>query len=139
MCSSDLILERYMDKDPLSGLSSVLTLDELAQAEKEAEKVFVHPCIRSYIVDISAATRTGEQVIMGASPRGSLALMRCAKAYAWLEGRSYVIPDDIKILAVPVLAHRLVLGYGAGGSGSAKMLIQKLLDTLPVPTEDFAS
>ena len=133
------ILERYMDKDPLSGLSSVLTLDELAQAEKEAEKVFVHPCIRSYIVDISAATRTGEQVIMGASPRGSLALMRCAKAYAWLEGRSYVIPDDIKILAVPVLAHRLVLGYGAGGSGSAKMLIQKLLDTLPVPTEDFAS
>ena len=133
------ILERYMDKDPLSGLSSVLTLDELAQAEKEAEKVFVHPCIRSYIVDISAATRTGEQVIMGASPRGSLALMRCAKAYAWLEGRSYVIPDDIKILAVPVLTHRLVLGYGAGGSGSAKMLIQKLLDTLPVPTEDFAS
>ncbi|MDE7352896.1 MAG: MoxR family ATPase [Acetatifactor sp.] len=131
------ILDRYMDKDPLSDLSSVLTLDELEAAANEAEKVFVHPCIRGYIVDIAAASRTGEQVVMGVSPRGSLALLRCAKAYAWLDGRSYVIPDDMKALAVPVLAHRLVLGYGAGGSGSAKMLIQGILDTLPVPTEDF--
>ena len=74
---------------------------------------------------------------MGVSPRGSLALLRCAKAYAYLEGRGYVTPDDIKALAVPVLAHRLVLGYGTGSSDSGKDFIQKLLDTTPVPTEDF--
>lgn len=133
------ILERYMEKDPLSGLNSVLTLDELTAAQKEAEKVFVHPCIRTYIVDIAASTRTGEQIIMGAGPRGSLALLRCAKACAFLDGRSFVIPDDIKALAVPVLAHRIVQGYGVGSIGNAGLLVQKLLESIPVPTEDFSS
>ena len=131
------ILERYLEKDPFDELTEALTLAELEAARKAANKVFVHPCIREYMVDLTAATRKAENVVMGVSPRGSLALLRCAKAYAYLSGRSYVVPDDVKALADPVLAHRLVLGYGAGGAQASRQLIEKLLYTLPVPTEDF--
>lgn len=131
------ILEKYMDREPLEELTSVLTLEDLAAAKAEAGKVYVHPCVREYIVDIVSATRKGEQIILGVSPRGSLALLRCAKARAYLEGRDYVIPDDIKALAVPVLAHRIVLGYGTGSAGSTGKRIEEILASVPVPTEDF--
>ena len=74
---------------------------------------------------------------MGVSPRGSLCLLRCAKAYAYLEGRGYVIPDDVRALAVPVLAHRIVMGFGAEGSVSARELVEQIVASIPVPTEDF--
>lgn len=131
------ILERYMEKEPLDELESVLTLEELMTARGEANQIFVHKCVLSYMVEIVEATRTSEQTVMGVSPRGNLALLRCAKAYAYLSGRNFVTPDDIKALAVPVLAHRIVLGYGAGGSDTAKELVKKILDTTPAPTEDF--
>lgn len=131
------ILERYMSGEPLDELQSVLTLEELLQAREEAGKIFVHKCVMEYMVSLVEATRQGTNVVMGVSPRGNLALLRCAKAYAYLEGRSYVTPDDVKALAVPVLAHRLVFGYGSGGNGYGKEFLQKLLETTPVPTEDF--
>lgn len=133
------ILERYMDSEPLDALESVLTLEELINARAEANKIFVHKCILSYMVELVEATRKNEQAVMGVSPRGNLALLRCAKAYAYLDGRSYVVPDDIKALAVPVLAHRIVLGYGAGGSEAAKEMVEKILASTPVPTEDFTA
>lgn len=131
------ILERYMEKEPLDELESILTLEELMTARGEANQIFVHKCVLSYMIEIVEATRTSEQTVMGVSPRGNLALLRCAKAYAYLSGRNFVTPDDIKALAVPVLAHRIVLGYGAGGSDTAKELVKKILDTTPAPTEDF--
>ena len=132
------ILERYLDRDPLEDLTGVLALEELAQARQAVNKIFVHPCVREYLVDIVAATRTGAQVVMGVSPRGSLALMRSAKAYAYLEGREYVTPDDIRALAGPVLAHRIILSFGSGGSDRTAALIEQILASVPVPTEDFA-
>ncbi len=131
------ILERYMTREPLDELESVLTLEQLLQAREETVRVFVHKCVLEYMVAIVNGTRQGDNIVMGVSPRGSLALLRCAKAYAYLAGRDYVTPDDVKALAVYVLAHRIVLGYGSGTSDSAKDLVQKLLDTTPVPTEDF--
>lgn len=131
------ILERYMETEPLDTLGSVLTLDELKTAREAANKVYVHKCVLNYMVDIIEATREPERTVMGVSPRGSLALLRCVKAYAFLDGRDFVTPDDVKTLAIPVLAHRIVLGYGAGGRDSAVKLIQQILDTTPVPTEDF--
>ena len=104
------ILEKYMEKEPLDELTSVLDLEELAAAKAAANKVFVHRCVQEYLVDIVDATREGEQIIAGTSPRGALTLLRCAKAYAYLDGRDYVTPDDIKTLTVPVLAHRIVMG-----------------------------
>ena len=131
------IFEKYMDREPLTELESVLTLEELAQARAEAGKVFVHKCVQEYMIDIVGATRKGDQIIMGVSPRGSLALLRCAKAYAYLDGRAYVSPDDIKVLAVPVLAHRIVLGYGMEGIDGAGKLVEKIISSTPVPTEEF--
>ena len=131
------ILEKYMDKEPLAELESVLTLEELATAREEAGRTFVHKCVQEYMVDIVEATRAGEQIVMGVSPRGNLALLRCAKAYAYLDGRDYVTPDDIKALAVPVLAHRVVLGYGSGGTENSRKWMEQLVAGIPVPTEEF--
>ena len=131
------ILDRYMEKEPLSELEHVMDRAELLQAREEANRVFVHKCVQEYMVDIILATRTGDGVIMGVSPRGSLALLRSVKAYAWLSGRNYVIPDDVRALAAPVLAHRILLKHGYGRSGENPALIEKIIADIPVPTEDF--
>lgn len=133
------ILDRYMvmEEEPLDLLESVFSLEELSRCRTDADAVFVHPCIREYMVDLVRGTRDGEGVVMGVSPRGSLALLRSVKVYAYLEGRNYVIPDDLKALAVPVLAHRIVLGYGQGGQEGGEVLVAKLLERTVVPTEDF--
>lgn len=131
------ILSHYMEKEPLAELSGVLTLHELQQAKQEVVKVFVHQAVREYMVDIVSATREEESILMGVSPRGSLALLRCAKAYAWLEGRHFVIPDDVKAVAVPVLAHRLLMDFNRNGSRESAAFIQKVLEETKVPTEDF--
>ena len=133
------ILERYMEKEPLTELASVLTLEELEQAKAEANKIFVHKCIREYMVDIVNATRKGESIVMGVSPRGSLAFLRCVKAYAYLQGRAYVTPDDVKAVAEPVLAHRIVLSYGYGKGNDTGSLVKQILNSTPVPTEEFGA
>lgn len=132
------ILERYMEEEPLDSLESVLTLEQLREAREEANHTFVHQSVREYMVDIVEGTRNGDGIVMGVSPRGSLALLRCVKAYAWIQGRSYAVPDDVKAVAVPVLAHRIVMGYGAG-SREAGTFVEKLLTSVKVPTEDFSS
>lgn len=133
------ILERYMEKDPLESLGSVYTAKDLERARESANQIFVHPCVMEYMVDLVGATRRQENVSMGVSPRGTLALLRCAKAYAFLAGRTFVIPDDVRDLAVPVFAHRMVLGYGGAGVSSSQEIVEKLIQSLPVPTEDFSS
>lgn len=129
------ILERYMQKEPLDELDSVLSMEELANVRAEANRVFVHTSILEYMVDIVGATRSAS-VVMGVSPRGSLALLRCAKSYAYLTGRSYVVPDDVKAVAVPVLAHRIVTG-SYGMDRQAAELVETIVAGTPVPTEDF--
>lgn len=129
------ILERYMKEEPLAVLQPVVTLEELAQAKAEIETVFVHECILEYIVELVSATRIGENVLMGVSPRGTLALLHCAKAYAYLQGRNFVTPDDIKALAVPVLSHRIVMGYEK--VNSSKAFVERILASTIVPTEEF--
>ena len=101
----------------------------------EAAKIFVHPCIREYMVQIAEATRRADGILAGVSPEEHL-LLRCVKAYAYLQGRSYVIPDDVRTLAVPVLAHRLVCSFGSD-TGSAAGRMENILSTVPVPTERF--
>lgn len=130
------VLSRYMEKDPLDSLGSVITLDELINARIEAAKIYVHKCIQEYIVDLVAGTRVGSSVVMGVSPRGSLALLKCAKAYAYLSGRTYCVPDDVKAVAVYVLSHRIVLGYG---DNDTVKFVQKIINNTDVPTEDFSA
>ena len=128
------VLARYMEADPLETLEGVVTADELEAAKEACSKVYVHKCIQEYIVDLVAKTREGDAIILGVSPRGSLALLKCAKAYAYLSGRDFCVPDDVKAVAVPVLAHRMILGYGMGGT---EELVKRIINTTATPTEDF--
>lgn len=132
------ILDRYMVKEPLEELEKVLTLEELLQAKEEAKQIFVHECVREYMVDIVSATRNRDSIAMGVSPRGTLALLRCAKAYAYLSGRMFVTPDDVKAVAVAVLSHRIIMSYGFGRSNESKAFIEQILTQTTVPTEDFS-
>lgn len=132
-----MIMERYMKDEPLATLEPVMTLEELRAAKEEIENVFVHRCVLEYMVEIVQATRSGDNVVMGVSPRGTLAFLRCVKAYAYLQGRNYVTPDDVKALAVPVLSHRVVMGYGK--AGESKLFVERIIATTAVPTEDFSA
>lgn len=132
------ILKRFGKENPLKELKAVITKEELLFMRKEVRAVFVHETLEKYIVEIAEATRKKEKVIAGVSTRGTLALMYAAKAYAALMGRGYCIPDDVKTLAVPVLAHRLVISYGYQKRSEAQNMIKEILEEVPAPTEDFS-
>lgn len=133
-----MIIERYDRADPLNNLPAVISSEEINRLREAVKEIFVHPVVAEYMVNIIFETRNQEKIVAGVSPRGTLALLRGVKAYAALQGRSYAIPDDVKELAVPVLAHRLVLSYGYQKGRSASEMIMEILKRVPVPVEDFA-
>ena len=98
-----------LGREKKTELSAVITLDDIVSLREEAQNVKVHPSVKKYIIDIVTATRESEFTVLGASPRGSIDLHTAAKALALINGRNYVVPDDVKNLAVDVLAHRLML------------------------------
>lgn len=102
------ILERFQEQDPLDTLKPVTTPEQMVGLQEARKRVLVSPPVREYIADVVRATRTHPSLRFGASPRGSLGLSRAGQALAALRGRDYVLPDDIKQLTVPVLAHRLI-------------------------------
>ncbi len=107
------ILEAQQYEHPIERAAQVISAEELILAQEEIKKVYMDRQLKRYIVDLVSATRTHEDAYLGASPRGSLSLYRCAQARAALAGRDHVLPDDIKELAVPVLAHRIIVGPAA--------------------------
>lgn len=120
---------------PLESLEKVLEIPDLLAAQKEAADVTLGDNLLWYIVELCNRTRKHSSLYLGASPRGSLGLARTAKALAWLRGRTYVTPDDIKDMAVPVLAHRVILNPEDKLRGaSAQEIITKIVNTVPVPT-----
>ena len=129
------ILNTYQNSDPLEKLTSVVSAAELEEVRAESSAVHVSAGIMDYIVRITAATRESNDVLMGVSPRGTLALMHAAKAYACLRGSHYCIPDDVKAVAVAVLSHRIILGYGK--NTDCVKFIQEIIKNTVVPTEDF--
>ncbi len=132
------ILERFDKEDPLDSLEPVCTKEEILSAACEVGKVYVHRDLMGYISDIVSATRGKEGVALGATTRAAIALMKAAKGKAALEGRDHVIPDDIKALAVPVLAHRLMLKMSVNVKpGAAENIIREIIGSVRVPTEDY--
>jgi len=107
------ILDRQQYGHPLIELSSIVTAAEIQNAQQAIQSVHIAPKVKRYIVEIASRTRQHPEVYLGASPRGSLALYRASQALAALHGRDYVLPDDIKALAIPALSHRIILGPGA--------------------------
>lgn len=132
-----ILLDSYMDGDPAEKLSPVCTLTDLISLQKQAEDIYIHNDIRKYIIDIIHATRHHEQAALGVNPRGMLSLARLSQAYALLNGRSYVVPEDIKYLVKPCLGHRLLSLRGSNGQALAYSILDDIMSTIPVPTENF--
>jgi len=107
------ILERHAKNTPLESLSPVTTAEEILRMQKEILDVHIDQSVLEYIVAITRATRTNKSLILGASPRATLSLGRAARAYAYINGRDYCLPDDIMKLAAPVLSHRIIITHEA--------------------------
>ncbi|MCX7671491.1 MAG: MoxR family ATPase [Anaerolineae bacterium] len=128
------ILELQREHHPLEDIGQVVTAAELMTAQEAVKQVYVDDLIKEYIVDLATASRRHPDVYLGVSPRGSLALFKAARARAALEGRSYVIPDDVKALLVPTFAHRLIISPSARLKNvEAKAVVEQIAASVPVP------
>lgn len=131
------IMERFREADPLESLEPVLEPNLVCELQEKRKHIHVSQPVKKYVADIVHATRNNSQLQYGASPRGSLGLMRAAQSFAALRGRDFVLPDDIKHLVQPVLAHRLILCdreklKGGDSSGILREIVQRT----PVPTHE---
>lgn len=130
------ILERNEFENPVSKLSAVITTDDVAALQDEAKKVRAAENVKNYIVSIAEATRNDENIKLGVSPRGSIALFKAAKARAFIDGRDFITPDDVRDCSATVLAHRIMLSpKGKASLGSAEAVIEATVSRVAVPTE----
>jgi MoxR-like ATPase len=129
------ILKRFIEDSPQDSLEPVCTAQEVLDAQRAVRTVRVHPDVMDYIGALCEKTRHLEDALLGASPRAALALMRVSQSRAAIAGRDYVTPEDVKAMAVPALAHRLILrtAYGQGNRGGDA--VKEALNAVPVPTE----
>jgi MoxR-like ATPase len=134
------MLGRLQEKHPLEQLKPVIVKEELVQLHREISLVHVDDTLKQYIVQLVAATRTHKDLLLGASPRASLALMRAAQATAFIRGRSYAVPDDIKEMIEPVVAHRLLLHSDARMTGkTSESILRGIVEASAIPAVPFAS
>ncbi len=129
------MMERFIRQSPLEALSPVASQGEIRDAQALFSQCRVSQPVMQYIAALCQATRSDEQVQLGVSPRGMLALLRAAQAHAAIHGRDFATPDDVKALAVPVLSHRVILRGLYGRSGEGEKFIRELLEKVPAPTE----
>jgi MoxR-like ATPase len=128
------ILDSQRHQHPIDSVSKVIEVDELVAAQTKVKQVHVDDRLREYIVDIVEATREHDHTYLGASPRGTIALRDTARAWAAIQGREYIIPDDIKDLAEPTLAHRVIINPAARMRNiDSRAVIRDIISTLPVP------
>jgi MoxR-like ATPase len=130
------MLLRFERSNPLEQLSAVTLATEILDIRRQTQEIYVEPSVRRYLLEIIGRTRTDPAISLGCSPRASLALYRASQALALIQGRDFVLPDDIKRLAVPVLGHRLILSTEAYLHNTSKeKLIGDILSSVPVPAE----
>jgi MoxR-like ATPase len=128
------MMEGQQIQHPLETLGPVASVDEVMEAQRQVRQVRMVDELKRYILELVTATRKHHEVYLGASPRGSLTLFRASQAYAALSGRDYVLPDDIKAIAVPALAHRMIIGSAARiREVDARMIVQEVIGATPVP------
>lgn len=130
------VLSSHRSGEPIDDLQPVLNTDDVVVLQQGVRDVRVDPSISEYLLDIIEATRNCAELHVGASTRGALCLFRAAQALALVEERDFVVPDDVKRLAVPVLGHRMIVkGYQHGGQRQAiEALVQRLVDGVSVPS-----
>jgi MoxR-like ATPase len=133
------VMERQQIAHPINNLEQAVSAEDLLAAQRAVRQIAVSPEIKRYIVDLVNETRRHVEVYLGASPRGSLTLFRTGQVRAAIQGREYVVPDDIKAMAVPALAHRLILGPAARiREVEARQIIQEILTAVPAPGGEMA-
>ena len=132
----EIVVSRYDSHDPFDNLDAAINFDTYRTMSESVNLIQVSENIRSYLISLVRATRDSENVRLGASPRGSIALYKASQAYALISGRDFVIPDDVKLLSEPVLAHRIILSSNASLRGvTQQSVIQDVLETISVPIE----
>lgn len=128
------MLQRFEDADPLASLQPVASADEVVRIQQAVRQVYVDPVLRSYLVRLTRATRVHPDVELGASPRATIGLYRCAQALAAIRGREYITPDELKTLAEPALAHRIILKSMARlQERTPQSVVAEILESQPVP------
>jgi MoxR-like ATPase len=131
------ILERFRISDPLPDLEAVATPGEILKSIEERKHIRVEESIRGYVVNVARSTRQHDEIELGASPRATLALYQSSQAWAAIQGREYVLPDDVKMLAPHVLTHRLMISPQAQLRGrQPSELVADIVDSVPVPVEN---
>ena len=129
------ILERFQQKDPLEEIDAVATPEDISQLQRKRRDIVISDPVRRYITDIVLATRNHDAIQFGASPRGSLGLMRAGQALAALRGRDFTLPDDIKELTIPILGHRIILAEQDRLRGDKPdYVLKEIVKKTPVPT-----
>lgn len=132
------ILQRFQNAEPLASLEPVCAKEDVVALQRSVREIYVNQVLLDYMARIAQASREFRNVELGISPRGTLALLRAAQAYALVRGGGFVTPEDIKAVAVPVLAHRLSISGGTGSTGAQRQAVEDLLRTVDVPTEDWS-
>jgi len=133
--SEKKILDDYILQTPLASLEAVASKDDVLAVMDDVKKIKVSDAVKSYIVAISNATRESERIRLGVSPRGTLAMMKASQAFAAINGRDYVLPDDVKAIAVPVLSHRII----SRSQNTVRLvesnenIIEYIMDKVPAP------
>jgi MoxR-like ATPase len=128
------IIENQQLVHPIEQISHVVDAADVLMLQETVKKIYVDGLVKQYIVALVEATRHHPSIYLGSSPRGSLALFRAGQAMALLSGRDYVLPDDIKALAIPALAHRALLSSAGQSQGTdSRAFINEILETIPVP------
>ncbi len=133
------ILNRFIKDEPLSELTSVCTSSEIIELTNYIrQNVYIHPILMEYIANLAVQSQDMKNVRAGISPRGSLALLRACRTYAFISGREYVVPEDITDIAVPVLAHRIKLDGAISPVNEQIKTIENLLQSVPLATEEWS-
>lgn len=132
------MIARFLTEEPLAELSSVCPKEEIRALQEACKEVYLHPELVQYLVRIVQETRVNSKIASGVSPRGTLAFLRAVQGHALVQGRNYVVPEDFKTVAVPVLAHRLTMQIGADDGRAAESVIEEILNRIDLPTENWS-
>ena len=128
------IMDRREAADPIDSLQAACKPEDILELQKQADTVYIDELVKRYIVDLANSTRDHREASLGVSPRASLNLMKGAKAMAMIRGRDYVVPDDVKVIAEPVMAHRVLLSPAARMRGvTQQAVVGEILNEVPVP------
>ncbi|MFY0544560.1 AAA family ATPase [Brevibacillus sp. H7] len=129
------ILRRFREASPLEAIQPVISVEEIASIQREVQSIHVSSAVEDYVLDLTEATRKHKSVEAGISPRAMLALVRAAQAFAYLEGRRYVLPDDVKQVVPALCTHRIRLTMEAELHITEREVIEEILHTVPAPVE----